>query len=82
VIKWYEGVKLADWIDFSALKRTFNSADHVGNDRYVFDIKGNRYRVVAMIIFKVRTVFILFVGTHKEFDRINAKQIKFRKDKS
>ena len=58
---------------------TFNTADSVGNDRYVFDIKGNQYRLVALIIFKVRTVFILFIGTHKEYDEIKADKITFKK---
>ena len=56
---------------------SFNSVDSVGNDRYVFNIKGNRYRLVALILFKIRTVFILFIGTHKEYDLINAKTIGF-----
>ena len=60
-------------------KQTFNTADSVGNDRYVFDIKGNQYRLVALIIFKVRTVFILFIGTHKEYDEIKADKITFKK---
>jgi mRNA interferase HigB len=77
--KWYSDTKVADWKSFRELKKTFNTADHVGNDRYVFDIKGNRYRLIALIIFKVRTVFILFVGTHKEYDQIKADKIIFKK---
>jgi mRNA interferase HigB len=77
--KWYSDTKAADWKDFSEIKKSFNTADGVGNDRYVFDIKGNRYRLVALIIFKVRTVFILFVGTHKEYDKIKADKITFKK---
>ena len=53
--KWYEEVKSADWKNFTALKNTFNTADHVGNDRYVFDIKGKQYRLIALIIFRIRT---------------------------
>lgn len=77
--KWFDEVKSADWKNFAELKLTFNSADSVGNDRYVFDIKGNHYRIIALIIFKVRTVFILFIGTHKEYDKIEAKSIRFNK---
>jgi len=77
--KWYEEAKSADWKNFTELKNTFNTADHVGNDRYVFDIKGNQYRLIALIIFKVRTVFILFIGTHKEYDKVKASKITFRK---
>ena len=61
------------------MRNTFNSVDAAGNDRYVFNIKGNSYRLIALIIFKVRTVFILFVGTHKEYDRIDAGKVEFKK---
>jgi mRNA interferase HigB len=77
--KWYNDTKGANWKNFSEVKKTFNTADSVGNDRYVFDIKGNQYRLVALIIFKVRTVFILFIGTHKEYDNIKADKITFKK---
>jgi len=77
--KWYNEVKAADWGSFSDLKKTFNATDAVGNDRYVFDIRGNNYRLIALIIFKKRTVFILFVGTHQEYDKINAATISYKK---
>jgi mRNA interferase HigB len=77
VIKWYDETKSADWKNFTELRKTFNTADHVGNDRYVFDVKGNQYRLIALIIFKVRTVFILFIGTHKEYDEVNASKVSF-----
>lgn len=75
---WYEVVKNADWKSFNEMRNTFNSVDAVGNDRYVFNIKGNSYRLVALIIFKVRTVFILFVGTHAQYDKIEANKVKFK----
>lgn len=77
--RWYEKTKLADWKNFAAMKETFNSVDAVGNDRYVFNIKGNQHRLIALIIFKVRTVFVLFVGTHIEYDQVIANQISFKK---
>jgi mRNA interferase HigB len=52
--KWYHQVTEADWSNFQDVKQTFNSADYAGNDRYVFDIKGNKYRLVALIIFRRR----------------------------
>jgi mRNA interferase HigB len=50
------------------MKQTFNSVDYVGNDRFVFNIKGNDYRLVAIVLFAAKKVFIRFIGTHKEYD--------------
>jgi mRNA interferase HigB len=79
LMKWYNETQAADWKNFSELKKTFNTADAVANDRYIFDIKVNQYRLIALIIFKVRTVFILFIGTHKEYDKIDASKVQFKK---
>jgi len=76
---WYEITGIADWSNFNEMKNTFNSVDAVGNDRYVFNIKGNDYRLIALIILKVRTIFILFIGTHQEYDKIDASTVAFKK---
>ena len=72
---WYFIAKEQDWGNLSELKNTFNAVDYVGNDRYVFNIKGNRYRLIAMIFFDIRTMYIRFVGTHAEYDKIDASTI-------
>ncbi len=69
----------SDFANFNELRLIFNSVDAVGNDRYVFNIKGNTYRLVALIHFDVRTVYILFVGTHAEYNKIDASIIQFKK---
>ena len=73
--RWHEIVKEADWKKSSDIKRDFNTVDMVGNDRFVFNIKGNDFRLVVMIFFDIRTVFIRFIGTHKEYDRINCSNV-------
>jgi mRNA interferase HigB len=73
--EWYHTVKEADWSNLNEVKQTFNSVDYVGNERYVFNIKGNRYRLVAMIFFNKRTLFIRFIGTHSDYDKIDCKTI-------
>jgi mRNA interferase HigB len=75
---WYEITKQNDWKNFNEMKKSFNSVDLVRNDRYVFNIKGNHYRLITLILFKVRTVFILFIGTHKEYDLVDAGTITFQ----
>lgn len=72
---WYELVKQADWSNFSEIKNTFNSVDAVGNDRFVFNIKGNRYRSVVLIFFDIRTVYIRFIGTHAQYDKIDCRTV-------
>ena len=71
LLRWYEIAKAADWRNFNALKNDFRSADVVGNDLYVFNLGGNKYRLIVRIIFRARTIFIRFVGTHKEYDQID-----------
>ena len=72
---WYDITEEADWSNINDVKKTFNSADYVGNDRIVFNIKGNKYRLVALVIFRTRTVFIRFVGTHSAYDKVDVKNI-------
>lgn len=67
---WYVIMQKSDFANFSELKETFNSVDVVQNDLYIFNIKGNHYRLIARIHFRVRTVYIRFVGAHKEYDKI------------
>jgi mRNA interferase HigB len=69
--EWYERTKEADWHKFSEVKLTFNSVDSIGNDRYVFNIGGNNFRITAMIHFNIRTVYIRAILTHAEYDFLN-----------
>jgi mRNA interferase HigB len=67
---WYKKVSESEWNCFSDIKHTFNSADSVGNNRFVFNIKGNDYRLIAIVIFASKKVYIRFIGTHDEYDKI------------
>ena len=72
---WYAFVGECDWGRHTDVIRDFNTADYIRDGRYVFNIRGNRYRVVARIHFASRTVFIRFVGTHAQYDKIDAGSI-------
>lgn len=72
---WYTITALANWANFNELRTWFGSADAVGNDLYVFNIKGNRYRLIARIIFRVRTVYIRFIGSNAEYDKVNLEDL-------
>ena len=67
---WFDKTSKAVWTCFADMKKTFNSVDSVGNQRYVFNIKGNNYRLVVVVKFTISQVLIRFVGTHKEYDQI------------
>lgn len=67
---WYRFVSRADWSSYHDMKDMFNSVDAIGNDRFVFNIRGNHYRFIALIFFDVRTVYIRFVGTHADYGKI------------
>jgi mRNA interferase HigB len=73
--RWYDITLKADWRGFNDIKKQFNSVDAIGDGLFVFNIKGNDCRLIARIIFRTRTVFIRFVGTHKEYDLLDIKQL-------
>ena len=72
---WVQKVMKSKWSCFADVKKTFKSVDSVGNQRYVFNIKGNSYRLVTVIKFTIQFVYIRFVGTHAEYDKIDCKTI-------
>ena len=73
--RWYHSVSEATWQNFSDIRKDFPSADYVGNQHYVFNIKGNNYRLVVVIMFTPGLVYIRCVETHKEYDKIDCKNI-------
>ncbi len=72
---WYDEVKKTEWSSFQDIKKQFKSASIVGNDRVVFNIKENDYRLIVLVLFRKGKMFIRFIGTHKEYDNIDAKNI-------
>jgi mRNA interferase HigB len=67
---WYVIAEQSDWANFNEMRQMFGSVDAVGNDLYVFNIKGNDYRLIVRIIFRVRTIYIKFIGTHKQYEKM------------
>lgn len=73
--EWVMIVKQSQWTCFADIKATFNSVDSIGNQRYVFNINGNKYRLVVVIKFTIKFVYIRFIGTHTEYDKIDCSTI-------
>ncbi len=65
---WYDIVRKENWINFNEIKSQFRNASIVGNDRVVFNIKGNSYRLVVRIDLNWKVMYIRFIGTHNEYD--------------
>ena len=72
---WYNKTKDAEWSNYAEMKSTFNSVDSVGNKRYVFNIKGNSYRLAVIVLFIPKHVYIRFIGTHTEYDKVDCSII-------
>lgn len=72
---WYAHAKTADWRSPQDIKNDFRSVDFIGDNRVIFDIGGNRYRLVARVSYTFKQVLVKFVGTHKEYDRIDPETV-------
>ncbi len=72
---WYHDVKGATWKSSNELKQQYKHASIVGDGRVVFNIKGNDYRLVVAIDYEFQVIFIRFIGTHQQYDKINVKTI-------
>ncbi|WP_342087841.1 type II toxin-antitoxin system HigB family toxin [Dyadobacter sp. OTU695] len=72
---WFKKVRKTEWRDFNAVKADFRTADLIADNRIIFNIKGNHYRMITRISFEHKRIMIKWLGTHSEYDRIDAKTI-------
>jgi len=72
---WFAEAKKANWRTPGDLKAQYRHASILGNGRVVFNIGGNKYRLIVAIRYEFRLVFIRFVGTHEQYDRIKAEEV-------
>ncbi|MCC6949621.1 MAG: type II toxin-antitoxin system HigB family toxin [Bradyrhizobiaceae bacterium] len=76
---WFALVSKANWRTPADVKRQFGaSVDFVGDNRLIFDLGGNKYRLVAHVSYSFGRVLVKFIGTHKEYDRIDPETVKWR----
>ena len=73
--RWYNTAGKAQWKNLTDIKNDFPATDYVGNQHYVFNIRGNKYRLIVVIKFTIGHLFIRFVGTHAEYEKIDASTI-------
>jgi len=74
-LAWYRHAIKADWRSPADVKREFGSASILRDGRVVFNLAGNKYRLVVWINYSYRVVYIRFIGTHAQYDRIDAQTI-------
>jgi mRNA interferase HigB len=72
---WYYEAKRAQWESPTDVKAQYGSASVIGDNRVVFNIAGNKYRLIVRINYNSKPVFVRFVGTHQEYDKIDAEVI-------
>ena len=75
IMRWIELIEQTKIASHNELKSIFSNADYIGNSRYAFNIKGNDYRLVAVILFSASMITVCFIGTHAEYDKIDCLTI-------
>ena len=72
---WYQEAKAADWVTPHQVKAMYRNASVLRDNRIVFNIAGNKYRLVVKFNYAYRIGYVRFIGTHAEYDRINAEEV-------
>ena len=76
--EWYQIAKAADWASFADSRNEAPATDLIGGDRFVFNIRGNHYRLLTAIVFKTRTILIRGIFTHAEYSKLSKTQLLTR----
>ncbi|MFD0748507.1 type II toxin-antitoxin system HigB family toxin [Mucilaginibacter calamicampi] len=79
LFSWYEEVSIVNWSNHNELKDQYRNVSILNNKRVVFNIHGNSYRLIVDIEYRLKIVFIVWFGTHKEYDRVDAKTVSYVK---
>lgn len=80
LLEWYHELEKADFKNFNELKEVYGNASLVGDERMVFNIMGNKFRLVVRIVFEYKAIQVKWFGTHAEYDKIDVESVIFKKD--
>jgi mRNA interferase HigB len=72
---WYDVARSSTWRTPTDIKAQFRSASFVANNRVVFNIAGNKYRLVVVVRYRIQRIYVRFIGTHRECDKINSSEV-------
>ncbi len=79
LLSWHEEVISANWANPNELKAQYRNASVITDKRVIFNIHGNSYRLIVDIEYRLKIVFVVWFGTHKEYDKIDAKKVSYVK---
>lgn len=79
LLSWYEEVNAADWSNPNELKTQYRNASVLTDKRVVFNIHGNAFRLIVDVEYRLKIIFVIWFGTHKQYDKIDAKKISYVK---
>ncbi len=79
LLSWHEEIQKATWKTPNDLKAQFRNASILDGKRVVFNIHGNSFRLIVDVEFKFNLVFVVWFGTHKEYDKVDAKSVRYDK---
>ena len=79
LLAWYEEAEVAQWKNPNELKQQYRNASIVTDKRVIFNIHGNDYRLIVDIEYRLKIVFIVWIGTHKQYDKVDAKKVSYVK---
>jgi mRNA interferase HigB len=79
LLSWYDEITIAEWSNAAELKAQYRNASILNNKRVVFNIHGNTYRLIVDIEYRLKIIFVVWFGTHKQYDNIDAKTVSYVK---
>ncbi len=79
LLEWYHELVRTDFKNFNELKKVYGNASLVGDDRVVFNIMGNKFRLVVWIVFEYKAIQVKWFGTHAEYDKIDVESVIFKR---
>ncbi len=77
--EWYYELLKSDFNNFNEIKKVYGNVSLAGDDRLVFNVMGNKYRLVVRIVFEYKTIQIKWFGTHAQYDKIKVSSVKFKR---
>lgn len=79
LFEWYHELTVSDFKSFNELKKVYGNVSLVSDDRVVFNIMGNKYRLIVRMVFEFKAIQIRWFGTHCEYDKIDVKSVQYKK---